>query len=177
MKLFSLFVLLGLTLSSLPAKAGEIQLELHGRKYVRSCSYFNSEEGDYSINFSSRMLAWGTRVFVVTGWKGYRLSFPNQHGFEWAHRQEQEATSVGPYQWRAEVHQVLHGRTSSDFLTHLQFAIRVEEPGKAPVFYPLISWAFYEAKVAGEGLPGSLCAETGTLPRYELIRHEIIERN
>lgn len=169
---------LALVLVSFEAFAGEIQIDVFGRSYVNSCGYYSNESADLSINFTNRMLPWGTKVTVVSGWRGYDLKFISgpvqEQWFEWAYRSEQEAKAVAPYQWRAEISRTLHDRSSTQQLTALQFSIQVEEPGKAPVNYPLINWAFYEAAVGGNG--NSPCV-SGELPPFRLLSHRIVERN
>jgi hypothetical protein len=159
--------------------AAEIQLDVYGRSYVNSCGYYSNESADLQVNFGSHMFPWGTRIFVVTGWKGYDQTGGGgnsyQNWFNWAYRTEQEAKAAAPYQWRAELHNTLHDRSSNRFLTALQFAIRVEVPGMAPVNYPQISWAYYEAPIGAYG--NSPCVSGNNLPPFRLIQQTIVERN
>jgi len=119
---------------SIQSFAGEGEhLALYGRSYTNSCGYFSNVMGDYRVQFQSVKLQWGSKVTLIYGWKGYNvLGSNNNQNFNWAFRNEVEMKATSGYTWEVPLNNVnLHSRSSNQFLTGLQFVLKVEMPGSS----------------------------------------------
>jgi hypothetical protein len=113
------------------AAASEIRLQ--SRSYVDSCGYYSHSAADFSFNYRDISLPWGSRVSIIYGFGGYHSSpGPNSGGyspgFEWADRNEVEATAIAPYTWGVAISKTLHERSSDRFLDAIQFIVRIRLP-------------------------------------------------
>ena len=166
-KLFLLFLL---SLSSFAS-----QIEIKGRTYVMTCSYFSTVEGDYEIQFEDRNLPWGTRVFLVTALSGEELL--DREKVEWQKKIDLEMKPSAAYTWKASFPRQLHYRSSSIGYTKVVFVFRIESPGQAPLwdnggtlrgYYQATVWKLGEA---------ACIASTNLKPEMRSLPFEIIRKD
>ena len=134
--MLSKFFALSLLLSSLSFAGEQLDLEVYGRTYLSNCGSVTAEAGDFQIvvkNHGNTPTPWGTRMTLLYGWKGYSANFTGgaDAQFDWAYNGEMEMPAIASYTWRANLTRVLHERTSTQALTHLQFVVRIDAPGRS----------------------------------------------
>ncbi len=128
---------------SLPAMAADIQV--WGRQFTNSCSYYTLTWGDYDLTFRDTSLPWGTKVTAVVAFAGYKTSNGQKYGFSWDRDRSIPMQAVSAHTWRARKSETLHSRGHDFNFTALQFIFKVESPGRAAYFVNGgSSWGHFE---------------------------------
>ncbi len=165
--------------TAISSHAGEGEhLALYGRSYTNSCSYYSNTSGDYRVVFQSVKLPWGTKVSLIYGWKGYNaLGAGNNQNFDWAYQSEMPMRATAGWTWQADLTSVgLHSRSSNQFLTGLQFVLKLEVPGQA-IRYVKGSSTPQAYLMAPALLYGSPCVDAShPLPEFRQVDFHIVER-
>jgi hypothetical protein len=105
-------------------------VKAEGRTYTHSCGYYSNSEAEARILFRPDPVDYGTRIFIEYGWAGVDAS--NQQSFSWKNRAEKEMELMERGLWYHDFNQVIAERSSPVIISGLNFAFRIEEPGKAP---------------------------------------------
>lgn len=176
MKPFLFVLTLFVTLASV-AGEGEY-LALSGRSYTNSCGYYSNTMGDYKVRFQSVRLPWGSKVTLIYGWKGYKTEGNGiNQNFNWAYRTETEMNAVAGWTWETTVKDVvLHSRSHNQFLTGIQFVLKLEVPGRDVRYVKGTTHApsYFQAPAQ---LYGNPCVDaTRPLPEFVSVEFHVVER-
>lgn len=165
-------VLVGLMFASLPALAADVQV--WGRSFTSSCSYYTSTWGDYDLTFRETALPWGSKVTAVVAFGGYRaVGGGNNQYFSWDRNREMPMSPVAPFTWRVRKSETLASRSSNLFFTHLKFIFKVEAPGKAAYYVNGgSSWGHFQVEAVQHPTP---CVDNGSLPDMKPLPVQAVE--
>jgi len=157
---------------SLPAMAADIQV--WGRQFTNSCSYYTLTWGDYDLTFRDTTLPWGTKVTAVVAFAGNRMVNGVPQLFSWDRSRYISMEAASAFTWRARKSEELHSRSHDTTFTRLQFIFKVEAPGRAAYFVNGgSSWGHYEVDLTRTTIP---CVTSGgELPRMVQFPISVID--
>jgi hypothetical protein len=167
-----LFVIL-VVLQSTLAAASDADVQVRGRTFYGSPSYYSTTESDSEVTLRAS-LPWGSIVYLHHGYGGKKLD-QSAAVLDWQSVRRVEMTAAAPWVWKVKISKVLHYRSSDELLTHLQFVFNVIYPdGHSEWLRGTESrMGFYQARLLpaqpyapGSAYPGPLTA----------LKFEVIER-
>jgi|688.fasta_scaffold61281_6 hypothetical protein len=148
---------------------------VEGRSFTHSCGYFSNVESNLTVRFRKENMEPNTRVFLLYGWGGTEKVYGTS--FIWREQNEVEMNPIERHVWQLELTKVLSERSSPIFIQDLNFAIRINEPGKVPYYEAIPGNGIAYVAHIQETTEAPACVNPGdTLPEMKPLIVQIVRK-
>jgi len=156
------------------------QVEILGRTYSNSCSYYTNRAADLVVRYKNKNLPWGTTVKLIYGWGGFEYIWTDvgsqKKDLTWTETWALDMPATEAYTWTAVIQDKnLHVRGSPRFLNKFEFVIAIRLPNGEEIYEKgsRTSMGYYEVNL---GLTASCLTPGSRKPEFQELGLTAIEK-
>ncbi len=123
--------LLAAALAAFSASGAERKpVEVDGRVYYRSCTYYSGIDGDAWVRFTNAKLPWGSQVKLIWSPAGFRQAgYGEVSPIHWPQREVVEMSATEPSTWTSPLlHLSISDRGGAEQYWNIEFVFEITWP-------------------------------------------------
>lgn len=153
------------------AAADHKPVEVEGRVYYRSCTYYTGVDGDAWVRYTNANLPWGSKVTLVWSPAGFRQAGYGEVGaIHWPQRQEVAMSATEASVWTSPtLHLSISDRGGNEQYWNLEYVFKITWPDGRETYDNggLDPWGYYSSTLKGIS-PGCLDSRPAPVQSVEV---------